>query len=135
MGDLGEPLNAVISAQSDKSVLTIEGFLLWATSVNFGVSCLGQANGSLQSANLGSGNQTQGTGNGDNGVLRWNYYSPYIGTCKETFEGGNHFRWFPQKSSGAIFLATSIELDLSTNHMIATNGYNAGRDELGKDHW
>lgn len=129
--DLGEPINAIVSGLSDESVLNVEGFLLWATSINFGVSCLGQANGSVQLANLGAGNQTQGTGSGDNGVLRWNYMMPYVGTCKETFIGGNHFRWFKQESTGAYFLAASIELDLEAGHMIAQNGYNAGRDELG----
>lgn len=132
MPEVGEPINAIVSALSDPSVLTIEGFLLWVTSINFGVSCLGQANGTVQMANLGAGNETQGTDNGDNGVLRWNYYMPYIGTCKETFEGGNHFRWFLQRSTGAFFLAASVELDLSTSHMIATNGYNDGRDQLGE---
>ena len=106
--------------------------MLWVTSVNFGVSCLGQANGSNQYANLGNGNQTQGTGDGNNGVLRWNYGDPYIGTCKETFIGGNHFRWFKQESTGAFFLAASVELDLNNGHMIALNGYNDGRDELGE---
>lgn len=77
---------------------------------------------------------TQGTGTGDNGVLRYNYMMPYLGTCKETFEGGNHFRWWIQNGSeadsGAFFLAASHELPLSQNHMIATNGYNDGRDWL-----
>lgn len=132
--ELGEPINAIISGLSDPSVLTIEGFLLWATSVNFGVSCLGNAGGGNQYANLGdgAGNVSQGTGNGDNGVLRWNYYDPYLGTCRETFEGGNHFRWWKQEGSNAYFLAASVELDLAANHMIALNGYNNGRDELGE---
>ncbi|PWN90016.1 hypothetical protein FA10DRAFT_102396 [Acaromyces ingoldii] len=129
---LGEPINVIVSGLSDASVLSIEGFLLWATSINFGVSCLGQANGTNQLANLGDGkgNVTQGTGDGDNGVLRWNYGDAYVGTCKETFQGGNHFRWWRQAGTNAFFLASSVELDLSTSHMIAQNGYNAGRDEL-----
>lgn len=110
--------------------------LLFASSINFGVSCLGQANGTLQQADLGDGrgNRIQGTGDGSNGVLRFNYYSPYIGTCKETFQGGNHFRWWIQNgteaNSSAIFLAASRELPLAQNHMIDLNGYNLGRDEL-----
>lgn len=132
--DVGEPLNVILSGLSDESVLTVTGFLLWVTSINFGVSCLGQANGTQQSANLGDGrgNQTQGTGDGNNGVLRFNYYDAYFGTCKETFDGGNHFRWFQQADTNAIFFGASVELDLSTSHMIATNGYNEGRDQLGK---
>lgn len=134
MPGLGEPINVIVSGLSDASVLSIEGFLLWATSINFGVSCLGQANGTNQLANLGDGkgNVTQGTGDGDNGVLRWNYGDAYVGTCKETFQGGNHFRWWRQAGTNAFFLASSVELDLSTSHMIAQNGYNAGRDELGE---
>lgn len=66
--------------------------------------------------------------------MRFNYYSPYVGTCKETFNGGNHFRWWVQNgteaNSSAIFMAASRELPLSTNHMIDTDGYNLGRDEL-----
>jgi hypothetical protein len=131
---LGEPLNVIISGLSDASVLTVDGFLLWATSVNFGVSCLGQANGSLQYANLGTGNGnvSQGTGDGDNGVLRFNYYDAYFGTCKETFSGGDHFRWWQQQDTGAYFLASSVELDLASGHDIATNGYNLGREYLGE---
>jgi hypothetical protein len=131
---LGEPLNVIVSGASDASVLTVEGFLLWVTSIHFGVSCLGQANGTAQSANLGDGggNATQGSGNGDNGVLRWNYYDAYFGTCKETFQGGNHFRWWKQEGTNAYFLAASEELDLASNHMIAQNGYNDGRDWLGE---
>ena len=130
---LGEPINVILSGQSDASVLTVEGFLRWVTSINFGVSCLGQANGTAQLANLGDGrgNVTQGTDNGDNGVLRWNYYDPYIGTCRETFEGGNHFRWWKQAETDAYFFAASEELDLAQFHMIALNGYNLGRDWLG----
>ncbi|CAO1629709.1 unnamed protein product [Sympodiomycopsis kandeliae] len=133
---VGEPLNAIVSGRSSRSVLTPQGFLLWATSINFGVSCLGQANGTLQYTDLGDGRgqRAQGTGDGANGVLRFNYYSPYVGTCRETFEGGNHFRWWKQNGteadSGAIFLAASRELPLAQNHMIDTNGYNLGRDEM-----
>lgn len=132
--DVGEPINVIVSGLSDASVLTIEGFLLWITSINMGVSCLGQANGTEQSANLGDGlgNRTQGTGNGDNGVLRFNYYNAYLGTCQETFQGGNHLRWWQQAGTNAFFFAVSIELDLSTSHMIAQNGYNDGRDQLGE---
>ncbi|KAK0526299.1 hypothetical protein OC835_005332 [Tilletia horrida] len=129
----GEPINAIISGRSSPSVVNVEGFLRWATSVNFGVSCLGQTNGSAQLANLGDGkgNVTQGNdGSGDNGVLRWNYGDPYLGTCKESVIGGNHFRWWPQAKTGAYFIAASVELSAKLGHMISLNGYNLGRDEL-----
>ncbi|KAE8223978.1 hypothetical protein CF319_g3063 [Tilletia indica] len=129
----GEPINAIISGRSSPSVVNVEGFLRWATSVNLGVSCLGQTNGSAQLANLGDnkGNVTQGNdGTGNNGVLRWNYGDPFIGTCKESVIGGNHLRWWPQAKTGAYFLAVSVELSAKLGHMIALDGYNAGRDEL-----
>ncbi|KAK0552697.1 hypothetical protein OC845_001599 [Tilletia horrida] len=129
----GEPINAIISGRSSPSVVNVEGFLRWATSVNMGVSCLGQTNGSAQLANLGDGrgNVTQGNdGTGANGVLRWNYGDPYLGTCRESVIGGNHLRWFPQAKTGAYFLAASVELTAAQGHMIALNGYNNGRDEV-----
>ena len=50
-------------------------------------------------------------------VMRWNYGDPTLGTCKETVEGGNHFRYWvqdgPTGNSGAIFLATSYELPVA----------------------
>ena len=38
----GEPLNVIISNTSSPDVLKPEGFLIWATALGFGVSCLGQ---------------------------------------------------------------------------------------------
>ncbi|PWN53619.1 hypothetical protein IE53DRAFT_137400 [Violaceomyces palustris] len=132
----GEPINAIISGKSSKSVLCPEGFLRWATSINFGVSCLGNANGTPQFADLGDGygNRTQGTYDGQNGVLRWNYGDPILGTCKESFLGDNHFRWWIQNgtegNSNAIFLAVSMEESAALGHKIQLDGYNRGRDYL-----
>lgn len=133
---VGEPLNVIVSSMSSPEVLTPEGFLLWATSIQFGVSCLGQGDpSSFQYADLGKDNREvrQGSASGSNGVLRWNYGNPSIGTCLETFKGGNHLRWYFQhteKSGTAIFLAVSDELGLSEGHKVAKNGYNVGRDHL-----
>lgn len=105
-------------------------------SINFGVSCLGNVNGSDQYANLGDGFgiRQQGNYGGGNGVLRWNYGDPTFGTCKESIEGDNHFRWFLQNGSsaftGAIFIAASMEESAALGHMIQQNGYNRGRDNL-----
>lgn len=132
----GEPINAIISGNSSPEVLCPEGFLRYATSINFGVSCLGNVNGSEQYANLGDGFgiRSQGNYGGGNGVLRWNYGDPTFGTCKESIEGDNHFRWFLQNGTdaftGAIFIAASMEESASLGHMIQTNGYNRGRDYL-----
>lgn len=136
--DVGEPINIIVSGRSSRSVLTPVGFLLWATSINYGVSCLGSSDiGTVQSADLGDGYgpRPQGSdGEGINGVLRYNYDSPYFGTCKETFIGGSHMRWFIQNGtdadSSAIFLAASTELSLAYGHDISPNGYNIGRDEI-----
>lgn len=50
-------------------------------------------------------------------TLRWNYGDPTLGTCKETIQGGNHFRYWIQNgkngNSGAIFLAASYELPIA----------------------
>ncbi|PKI84472.1 hypothetical protein MVES1_001899 [Malassezia vespertilionis] len=132
---LGEPLNIIVSSLSSDDVLTAEGFLLWVTALGFGVSCLGQGDDdSFQYANLGKGNENvkQGSLSGNNGVLRWNYGLPSVGTCRETIEGGNHMRWFMQrtKNGTAIFLASSYEKGLDQHHTIEPNGYNRGRDDI-----
>ena len=80
--------------------------------------CLGQHLGDAQSANLGDG---QGNASQIQ-ELRWDYGNPYIGTCEETFEGGLHLRYWIQNSTGAIFIATSIEEGADTGHDIPTDG-------------
>lgn len=133
---LGEPINAVVSANSgacakgswrwvhgeltrvdaDAFVLTDEGFMDWAVSVEFAGECLGQEGGSKQKADLGDGN---GLVN-QTGLLRYDYGDPTFGTCKETIQGGNHFRYWIQNgttaNSGARFLALSVEMNLTLNH-------------------
>lgn len=63
-------------------------------------------------------------------VLRWMFGDQYIGSCKETFEGGLHLRYWRQRSTGAYFMAVSSELPLDKAHDIIPNGYNIGRDQL-----
>lgn len=105
-------------------------------SINFGVSCLGNVNGTNQYANLGDGFgvREQGNYDGGNGVLRWNYGDTTFGTCKESIQGDNHFRWFIQNGSsaftGAIFIAASMEESAALGHKIQRDGYNRGRDYL-----
>ncbi|KAJ9127363.1 hypothetical protein QFC24_000770 [Naganishia onofrii] len=127
---LGEPLNAILSAESDARVLDVNsdkgGFLNYMLSTSLGEECFGQHYGDLQSANLGDG---QGNAT-ELEVLRWNYGDPYIGTCRETFNGGLHLRYWRQNTTGAFFMAVSEELDLASNHLIASNGYNLGRDHF-----
>ncbi|WVQ82204.1 hypothetical protein IAT38_004332 [Cryptococcus sp. DSM 104549] len=127
---LGEPLNVILSADSDAAVLEKStekgGFLNYMLTAGLGEECLGQHLGSDQSANLGDGqgNVTEVE------ELRYNYGDPYIGTCQETFNGGLHLRYWIQNTTGAYFLAVSVEMSLTMGHDIVVNGYNIGRDEL-----
>jgi hypothetical protein len=54
--------------------------------------------------------------------MRYNYGDPYLGTCKETVQGGNHFRYWIQNgknaNSGAIFMACSSELPVDRKHFL-----------------
>jgi len=130
----GEPLNVIIAGTSDPAVLVDTenngGFRNFFLSVGFASECLGQHEGAPQTADLGDGNGFLNETN----ELRWDYEDPSLGTCKETVEGGNHFRYWMQKGksadSGAIFLATSYELPIAQGHNIVVNGYNLGRDWL-----
>ncbi len=83
-----------------------------------GEECLGQHLGTDQQANLGDGlgNVTEIE------ELRWNGGNPYIGTCRETFEGGLHLRYWVQNTTGAYFMAVSVEEDLASGHDIVLNG-------------
>ena len=131
----GEPLNVIISNTSSPDVLKPEGFLIWATALGFGVSCLGQGDSqTVMYANLGDWNRNvkQGSESGLNGVLRWNYGFPDVGTCKESIVGGNHFRWFQQRlhKDRSIFIAASLEQSLENLHNIERDGYNRGRDDV-----
>jgi len=129
-GDLGEPLNVIISGLSSPAVLTDNGFLNFAQAIGFSTECLGIHLGGPQSANLGDGNgyvnQTV--------ELRQDYGDPDLGTCLESLIGGNHLRVFRQNGSladsGALFLAVSKEENVADGHNIVSNGYNLGRDLL-----
>ncbi|KAF4577269.1 hypothetical protein EYR40_009363 [Pleurotus pulmonarius] len=131
---LGEPLNIIISGNSDEQVLketeTDGGLLNFFLSFGFSSECLGQHMGSNQAANLGDGHGYLN----ETAVIRWNYGDPALGACKESIEGGNHFRYWvqngPEGNSGSIFMAVSYELPISLGHDIVANGYNFGRDWL-----
>lgn len=84
-----------------------------------GEECLGQHLGSPQEANLGDGkgNVTEVE------ELRYDYGDPYIGTCKETFQGGLHLRYWVQNTTGAYFMAVSVEESATAGHDIVVNGF------------
>ncbi|KAF5391544.1 hypothetical protein D9757_002347 [Collybiopsis confluens] len=129
-----EPINMIISANSDSAVLKDAstdaglggGLQTYFNSLGFAGECLGNHLGNDQQANLGDGN---GLVN-QTGVLRWDFGDVQTGTCKETVDGGNHFRYWIQNESSAIFIAASYELPASSNHDIIVNGYNFGRDYI-----
>jgi len=131
---LGEPINIVILASSSPAVLvdqqTDGGLRNYFLSFGFAGECLGQHSGSDQQANLGDGHGYLN----ETAVIRYDYGDPTLGTCKETVEGGNHFRYWVQSGSsadsGAIFLAASYELPEQLGHDIIFNGYNLARDWL-----
>ncbi|KAJ9477179.1 hypothetical protein PHBOTO_000847 [Pseudozyma hubeiensis] len=127
----GEPLNIIVSGQSDSGVLNTAGFEEFARSFYFSPgSCLNISEGGYQTANLGDGNGAKPQTN----IMRYNYKQGDGGTCIESLKGGNHFRYWIQNgtaaNSGAIFIAASVELNATLGHMIAPNGYDDGRDEL-----
>jgi len=127
---LGEPMNVIISGLSDPRVLTDDGFLNWAQSVEMSTECLDVHLGAPQMANLGDGN---GAVN-QTVELRQDYGNDEVGTCLESLIGGNHLRMYRQNGtladSGALFLAVSKEEDLEESHTIVPNGYDIGRDLL-----
>lgn len=127
---LGEPLNLIVSGESDPDVLVESadngGFLNYMLSTNLGEECLNLKLGSSQKANLGDGHGDQL----EQETLRWNYGNPYLGSCRETFEGGLHLRYWRQQTTGAFFLASSVEMGAALGHDIIVDGYNIGRDQV-----
>jgi len=123
---LGEPLNVIISGLSSPEVLTTKGLENWARSVGFSTECLGFHIGNPQTANLGDGRGWQN----EIAVLRWDYDNAITGTCCESIKGGNHFRFWRQATTGAYFLAVSVEQSAHEHHNIVPDGYDLGRDAL-----
>ncbi|PSS06576.1 hypothetical protein PHLCEN_2v3634 [Hermanssonia centrifuga] len=98
---LGEPLNVIMSANSDSDVLkdqeTDGGLRNYFLSLGYSSECLGQHLGDDQGANLGDGNGYLN----ETAVIRWDYGDAQLGSCKETIEGGAHFRYWVQDGSKA----------------------------------
>ena len=124
-----EPLNVIISATSDSSVLDKEGFLQFANATGFELdeNAGKSKNNGAQSANLGDG---RGVVDQD-GLMR---AKPALA---EVLDGGNHFRFWMQTGdktkTNAIFIAASVEKSIKQNHDIVKNGYDMGRDQLVKN--
>jgi len=125
---LGEPLNLIVSGLSSNLVLSTEGIENWSRSLNYSTECLGLHSGGAQTANTGDGRGWTP----EVAVIRFDFGDSALGTCLESIEGGNHFRFWQQSSTGAYFLAVSLEESLKEHHTIAPNGYDIGRDQLVK---
>ncbi|EOQ99045.1 hypothetical protein J056_002560 [Wallemia ichthyophaga EXF-994] len=125
--EVGEPLNIVISGDSDPLVMQVDdstpgGFYTYWDSLHFQQEFAGIHLGGDQLANVGDGLVAQ------QGILRYNYNDRNGGTLYESRNGGNHIRYWNQSSTNALFIAASAEMDKEANHMIIPNGYNLGRD-------
>jgi hypothetical protein len=86
-------------------------------SIGFAAECLGQHSGGDQEANLGDGHGYRASFPilppsvphvifspyevNETAVIRLDYGNPTLGTCEETVEGGNHFRYWTQTGSEA----------------------------------
>jgi len=123
---LGEPLNIIVSGLSSPDVLDTGGLENWAKSIQFTTTCLGIQLGGAQTANLGDG---QGWVD-QLAVLRYDFGDPGVGSCAESLAGGNHFRFWHQSTTGAYFLASSVEKWAGQHHDIVPNGYDLGRDNI-----
>ncbi|WFD36702.1 hypothetical protein MCUN1_003589 [Malassezia cuniculi] len=122
---IGEPINVIISNQSDPWVLTDYGFTNYSRSLNFqSGDVLTVTYASNQRANLGDGYGSRIQA----GIQRYN------DSIQEALNGGNHFRYWFQRgknaNTGAVFIAASVEKSKDENHMIVDNGYDLGRDQL-----
>jgi hypothetical protein len=91
---------------------------------------LGQHEGSHQVIDLGDGNgpstcrifynpfrfTSSPVLENETAVIRYDYGDPSLGTCQETIQGGNHFRYWvqngSQRNSSAVFMAFSYEHSL-----------------------
>jgi len=124
---LGEPLNIIVSGLSSPEVLFTNGLIQWANSIGFARECLGLHKGNPQTANLGDG---RGWVN-ETAVIREDFGDFLLGTCIESLKGGNHFRFWQQTTTNAMFFAASVEKNAPQyHHDIAPNGYDQGRDRI-----
>jgi len=123
--NLGEPLNVIISGNSDPRILDVEELKLYSYSLGYAEECLGLHVGRIHKANLGDGQGLQS----EQYLARQTYF-PIFGTCWQSIIGGQHFRAWQQDTTKAWFIAASQEMDSGRNHKIVPNGYNLGRDWL-----
>lgn len=81
--------------------------------------------GGAMQANLGDGYRDEVIE-----IRQARYKLPLIGACLESALGGSHFRAWQQKSTGAWFLAVSMERSARYRHVITSNGYDEGQHDF-----
>ncbi|KDN49955.1 hypothetical protein K437DRAFT_255218 [Tilletiaria anomala UBC 951] len=123
----GEPLNLIISGNSDAYIRSLEGFTAWSNAIGFGKECFGLHSGAAMQANLGDGKGWRS----QQAEFRFLYeLPPQVGACSESVIGGNHYRFWQQSTTSAWFLACSEEEDVFESHTIVPDGYDKGRDDI-----
>ncbi|WFD04087.1 hypothetical protein MOBT1_002789 [Malassezia obtusa] len=129
-----EPINVIISGNSDRSVLSEQGLLDYVRSIGFSFECLHIHLGGLQHANLGDGNGWVPQLFEYRSLIYPGSPGAWVGACWESLAGGNHFRVWRQNgtaaNTGAWFLAVSKEESAAEHHTIVPNGYDVGRNLL-----
>ena len=108
--------------------------MLLIRSFGFAGECLGQHSGSDQEANLGDGHGYCASTTpftppphshfdflkvNETAVMRLDYGDPTLGTCKESVQGGNHFRYWVQSGGSAdrYYLCLSSSASLENPHL------------------
>ncbi|KAK4047290.1 hypothetical protein OIO90_006251 [Microbotryomycetes sp. JL221] len=155
---LGEPLNVVVSANSDNRILrSAEGLQDWLSSIQYGYQCLGLHRGKKQQAHLGDGAgfvDQDGPASVSGEVELWSavawWHLLRIACRRQSYPVGNFagdatlfelgqanlwacsywFQDYPRACEGAVFFAASDEDDLLGAHKIIENGYDQARDTI-----
>lgn len=86
-----EPINAIISGQSDPYVLSDAGFRDYVRSIGFSFECFDMHLGTPMRADLGDGNGMALERFEYREIKAWDA-GRTIGSCRESVAGGNHFR-------------------------------------------
>ncbi|KAG7445563.1 uncharacterized protein BT62DRAFT_969236 [Guyanagaster necrorhizus] len=123
-----EPVNAIISGNSDQAVLAQQsmdrGLMNYFPAVAISATGTNQHTSNSQQVDSGDSNENE------TAVMQYNYGDPALGSCTESFKRDDHFQYWVQNSSeadsGAIFLAISYKTSSSDQHNIIENRYNLG---------
>lgn len=89
---LREPINVIISGQSDPFIMSDNGLKNYVRSIGFSFECLHLHAGGFQRANLGDGRGYQPQLVEYRQLLYRGSPGVWVGACWESLAGGNHFR-------------------------------------------